>query len=1017
MFGTPSFDSRTLFVYVSEESRRASSLDGIHPGIHNRRVGSDTLRKRRSLAKRRHERHAALQVVLTLKAQPDSASDLLSGGSPHRCIMCQVSGQRSMTSSTRYHTCSSGRGKLRKPEGYQNRKLLQQIGAIRGTRLLNYQEFRMTGPTSDPTTPVNRTDTNNPNDPPNLQEQILNHISSLKALVQLHNESPTGSIRPIRLSVEDEERSEEKHDEEPKDLRKPYKEVLKSPFSRRIIEFSASNHRTPTNLKIYDGLTDPDDQITWFVGAANQGEWEMPMWCRMFQQTLDRPTKGWFDRLPNGCIDNWTDLREAFMEMFTLRRKCCKDPIEVFKIVRKAKETLPDFKEGWIEEMSYIPDVPIVMQISSFMSNSKCLELARRFSDKVQNTVIEMMKRVDNFMNSEEVFKNTKLPKGEYPEKVTATQFRRSRPPRHSYVNGPPRTEVHHRRDPINHTCLRQRRMEDITIEDMITEGKRYCEYHGEKGHYINDYFHLKKQLEVALESGKLNHLIKDVRQRRNNRGRPTGSNNGRGRVINMVHKNGKDLKRKSPYKQHEEWMSMPITFPPVMDDDVSDGPLIVEAEVEGYWVRRVFIDQGAAVQVMFEHCFDHMSPNIKARLTPTQTELVGFSGEQLIPIWKIELEVQSGGGGLTRKVMMKFTVVRASSPYNIILGRTGLQELRAVSSTVHAMLKFPTPKGIATLCARTELVYECLWSERKTTKQEATKEKAEGHKAPVPKGEEKILVNPEQAITIGTQFSTKCREQLIRLLKDNMDVFAWQSSDMAGVPRRLTMHALNVNNSVPPVAQKRKVLGTEKSKVVTREVEEWVKAGIVKLVKYPTWISNPVLVKKANDTWRMFEAVMGHPFKCFLDAYKGYHQVQMSEEDEEKTSFYTDQGIYCYVKMPFGPKNVGAIYQWLVDSAFQAQLGRNLEAYVDDMVIKSKTEQEMIADIAETFDNLRKINMKLNPMKCSFGAGEGKFLGYMVTSDGIRVNPKKTKAIADMESAKTLKEMQILSGKLAALN
>ncbi|GJR81872.1 reverse transcriptase domain-containing protein [Tanacetum coccineum] len=164
-------------------------------------------------------------------------------------------------------------------------------------------------------------------------------------------------------------------------------------------------------------------------------------------------------------------------------------------------------------------------------------------------------------------------------------------------------------------------------------------------------------------------------------------------------------------------------------------------------------------------------------------------------------------------------------------------------------------------------------------------------------------------------------------------------------------------------------------------------------------------------------EAVMGHPFKCFLDAYKGYHQIQMSEEDEEKTAFYTDQGTYCYVKMPFGLKNAGATYQRLVDSAFRQQLGRNLKAYVDDMVIKSKTEQEMIMDIAETFDNLRKINMKLNPLKCSFGVTEGKFLGYMVTSEGIRANPKKTKAIADMQSPKTLKEMQSLSGKLAALN
>ncbi|GJU38451.1 reverse transcriptase domain-containing protein [Tanacetum coccineum] len=139
-----------------------------------------------------------------------------------------------------------------------------------------------------------------------------------------------------------------------------------------------------------------------------------------------------------------------------------------------------------------------------------------------------------------------------------------------------------------------------------------------------------------------------------------------------------------------------------------------------------------------------------------------------------------------------------------------------------------------------------------------------------------------------------------------------------------------------------------------------------------------------------------------------------MGEEDEEKMEFYTDQGTYCYTKMPFGQKNVGATYQRLVDSTFQYQIGRNLEAYMDNMVIKSKDEKFPLADIAETFDNLKKINMKVNPKKCSFGVEEGKFLGYMVTLKGIKANPKKTKALADLQSSRTLKEMQSLSGKLA---
>ncbi|GJV64290.1 reverse transcriptase domain-containing protein [Tanacetum coccineum] len=438
------------------------------------------------------------------------------------------------------------------------------------------------------------------------------------------------------------------------------------------------------------------------------------------------------------------------------------------------------------------------------------------------------MKRVDDFVKSEEAFKNTELPKGEFPEKGAVTQFRGSQPLRHSYGNGLPRTDNHHRRDhyqpyvsprgpdrrydnrrhdfrrrEVNHLKLDS--LTKLPSEILATELQlqlppcpptvappkkenldRYCEYHGQKGDYTNDCFHLKKQLEISLESEKLNHLVKDVRQRGNNQERPMGNNN-RGKILNMVYESSTGRKHKAPHKLQEYWMNVPITFPPISIDDVSDGPLIVEAEVGGFWVRRVFVDQGAAEQVMFEHCFDHLSQDIKSRLTPTQTELVGFSGEQLVPIGKIELEVQFEGGGLTRRTMMKFTVVRASSPYNIILGRTGLQELRAVSSTVHAMLKFPTPKGITTLCAHAKLIYECRWSERRVTKQEVPAQKTDDLKTPNPEGEEKVLVNPafsKQAITIGTRFSTKCREQLICLLKSNMDVFAWQPSDMARVPR-----------------------------------------------------------------------------------------------------------------------------------------------------------------------------------------------------------------------------------------
>lgn len=105
-----------------------------------------------------------------------------------------------------------------------------------------------------------------------------------------------------------------------------------------------------------------------------------------------------------------------------------------------------------------------------------------------------------------------------------------------------------------------------------------------------------------------------------------------------------------------------------------------------------------------------------------------------------------------------------------------------------------------------------------------------------------------------------------------------------------------------------------------------------------------------------------------------------MAEEDEEKTTFITPCGTYCFVRMPFGLKNAGSTFARVVHHAFEPQMHRNVEAYMDDIVVKSKNRATLIQDLDETFANLRKINLKLNPEKCVFGVPSGKLLGFFVS-------------------------------------
>nr|GEV85048.1 reverse transcriptase domain-containing protein [Tanacetum cinerariifolium] len=231
----------------------------------------------------------------------------------------------------------------------------------------------------------------------------------------------------------------------------------------------------------------------------------------------------------------------------------------------------------------------------------------------------------------------------------------------------------------------------------------------------------------------------------------------------------------------------------------------------------------------------------------------------------------------------------------------------------------------------------------------------------------------PDQKVVIGRSLSDKGRNELCFVLKKNLDIFAWQPSDMTGVPRSVAEHRLNIREGYSPVRQKKRSQASERARDIQAEVQKLIETGIIREVYYHDWLSNPVMVKKHDGSWRMcvnftdlnkaypqdcyplseidwkVKSLCGYPFKCFLDAYKGYHLIQLAEADEEKTTFHT---------------------------AFEGQVRWNIEVYVDDLVVKSYTEAEMMRDIEETFRTLRKVNMKLNPKKCSFGLTEGVFIG-----------------------------------------
>jgi ribonuclease HI len=209
-----------------------------------------------------------------------------------------------------------------------------------------------------------------------------------------------------------------------------------------------------------------------------------------------------------------------------------------------------------------------------------------------------------------------------------------------------------------------------------------------------------------------------------------------------------------------------------------------------------------------------------------------------------------------------------------------------------------------------------------------------------------------------------------------------------------------------------------EKVQAAKAEVQRLLDTSFIREVTYPEWLSNVVMVKKKNGKWRMCTDFTGLNKCCskddfplaridkivdfgtasemmaLLDSFSRYHQIWLLPEDDEKTSFITPFGTYCYLKMSEGLRNAGPTFYRMTKAALKDQVGRNVLSYVDDIVVVSKKKKNYLSDLVEPFSNMREAKLKLNPKKCVFRITRGKVLGCLVSMKGIEANPNKMRAI-----------------------
>ena len=235
-----------------------------------------------------------------------------------------------------------------------------------------------------------------------------------------------------------------------------------------------------------------------------------------------------------------------------------------------------------------------------------------------------------------------------------------------------------------------------------------------------------------------------------------------------------------------------------------------------------------------------------------------------------------------------------------------------------------------------------------------------------------------EKYFKIDGELSSADRTEFVNFLTSNVDVFAWDLYKVPRVDLDYIQHWLNIDSHSKLVQQKARRAASIHAEAVLKEVERLLQAGAIKELQYPTWLSNTVVVKKKNGKWRvcvdftnlnqaypknpfplpkidqLVDTIAGHNRMSFLKAFQGYHQIALLTEDCEKTAFITPLGVYCYKVMSFDLKNAGATYQRMVTKMFKGQIGKTMEIYIDDMVVKSKLSQNHFEDLTETFQMRR---------------------------------------------------------------
>ncbi|KAG7533112.1 Ribonuclease H-like superfamily [Arabidopsis thaliana x Arabidopsis arenosa] len=817
---------------------------------------------------------------------------------------------------------------------------------------------------------ANEQTTSNPTIQPDVEEET--QLGDEDQLVDQYDQESFDQLETMRkVSQELKEMKSKFHQatsSEP-DINRVIEEARRTPFIPRIANLRIKDSRK-LKLDPYSGLEDPKSYLAAFLIAAGRVELdeadEDAGYCKLFSENLCGQALMWFTQLEPGSINNFDELSAVFLKQYSILMDKSVSDADLWNLTQGPNESLRTFITKFKGVLSKLPRIS---QQSALSALRKGLWHDSRFKEDLilhkPDTIQDALFRANNWMEVED--EKESFAKRNKQAKPAVTFPTKKFEPREN--QGPKKFGS----QPLNNTVGKQFQGRGRS-NTWVRDESLHCDIHKVTGHLTKDCSVLKKHLAELWASGDLSkfkiedfvkeyHEAKDTPKDQNLK-RPRQSNeeeprSSKGKInviiggsklcrdtINAIKKHRRNVLFKANLGEEMDFQGTSISF----DEEETchlerphDDALVITLDVANFEVSRILIDTGSSVDLIFLGTLERMGIS-RADIVGPPSPLVAFTSESAMSLGTIKLPV------LAKNVskIVDFVVFDKPAAYNIILGTPWIYQMKAVPSTYHQCIKFPTPSGVGTIRGS----------------QEASRTLLEEDK-------------PDRKVRIGVTLAGEIKEALVELLRKNKTSFAWTAADMPGIDPSIICHKLNVDPSFKPVKQKRRKLGVERAKAVNDEVDKLLKIGSIREVQYPEWVGNTVVVKKKNG------------------------------KDRTKKRRHSSQ-----TEVP-----TGATYQRLVNKMFHEHLGKTMEVYIDDMLVKSLKKEDHIKHLEECFEILNRYQMKLNPAKCTFGVPSGEFLGYIVTKRGIEANPNQINAFLNMPSPKNFKEVQRLTGRIAALN